>query len=638
MWSLYKDKKELKPLVFSNGKSQEDVVEEVIQTVKKGHKIIFIKGMCGTGKSAIALNLARNLGKTSIVVPIKSLQEQYTKDYTQELYVLNKTKNKKLNIFSIVGRKNFKCKFLQESYTPNQKTIKEKNTKLTDIFQNKSEFKSPEQEQSCDNIHLPCKIEIKEKNISIIRDYIRQNPNVKLTNFSTITDVKRLSIAPICPYYSPIIPEEFEIQKFKDANKITYQGLNNKTFNIYQRKPGCPYYEQYQAYANSDVLIFNSLKYKLETLMDRKPKTELEIIDECDEFLDSFANLEKINLNKLLLSLNFVFAETKKSQEAVQELINISNKIKKQFKESNEIHKIQNTLIEELLKKTLENNDFLSEIEADENNYLYHLDKVAKTFFDFLDETFFSLEKKDNDPVISLVTTNLEKRFKELVEKNKIIIMMSGTIHSEKVLKNIFGLENFKIIEAETQHQGNLIFCKHGYEINCKYTNFQSNKISRKKYLQTFSKTIICAKPPVLVHLTSFSDLPTDFEKQEFNISNLPSQQELIKEQNQDPLGKRILDFKNKKTNILFTTKCTRGMDFPGEICNSIIISRFPYPNISSIFWKILKKTNPEHFMSFYMDKANREFLQRIYRGLRSKNDKIYLLSPDIRVLDFKIK
>jgi len=34
----------------------------------------------------------------------------------------------------------------------------------------------------------------------------------------------------------------------------------------------------------------------------------------------------------------------------------------------------------------------------------------------------------------------------------------------------------------------------------------------------------------------------------------------------------------------------------------------------------------------FYMDKARREFLQRIYRGLRSQEDHIFLLSPDIRV------
>jgi Rad3-related DNA helicase len=87
----------------------------------------------------------------------------------------------------------------------------------------------------------------------------------------------------------------------------------------------------------------------------------------------------------------------------------------------------------------------------------------------------------------------------------------------------------------------------------------------------------------------------------------------------------------------LFTTKCNRGVDFPGSICNSIIISRFPYPNVSSIFWKVLKKTNPQNFMPFYLDKARRELLQRIYRGLRSKKDKVYLLSPDIRVLNFKI-
>ena len=78
-------------------------------------------------------------------------------------------------------------------------------------------------------------------------------------------------------------------------------------------------------------------------------------------------------------------------------------------------------------------------------------------------------------------------------------------------------------------------------------------------------------------------------------------------------------------------------MVFPGELCNSIIISRFPYPNISSLFWKILRETNPNNFMSFYMDKAKREITQKIYRGLRSKNDKVFLLSPDVRVFNHKL-
>ena len=116
MWSLYENEKELKPLVFSNGKSQADIVKEVIEAVEQGYKIIFIRGMCGTGKSAIALNLARKLGRTSIVVPIKSLQEQYKKDYSGETgkkqILLN---GKNLRISSIVGRQNFKCRYLQEN-------------------------------------------------------------------------------------------------------------------------------------------------------------------------------------------------------------------------------------------------------------------------------------------------------------------------------------------------------------------------------------------------------------------------------------------------------------------------------------------------------------------------------------------
>ena len=34
-------------------------------------------------------------------------------------------------------------------------------------------------------------------------------------------------------------------------------------------------------------------------MLGRKPKTDLDIIDECDEFLDSFSSERKININRL---------------------------------------------------------------------------------------------------------------------------------------------------------------------------------------------------------------------------------------------------------------------------------------------------------------------------------------------------
>ncbi|MDP3026095.1 MAG: helicase C-terminal domain-containing protein [Nanoarchaeota archaeon] len=639
MWSLYEDERELKPLIFSNGKSQADIVQEVVDAVKSGFKIIFIRGLCGTGKSAISLNLAKELGKTSIVVPIKSLQEQYIKDYFEKKYVLKD--GKKLKISSIVGRKNFKCKFLEESNRGiDLKTYyTQKNAKLSDVFMGMNQPNISKKDNSCDNNTLPCKIEIKEKNMQIIKDYIKQNPDIKNTNFQSISDVKRMSIAPVCQYWSPIISEDFEANKLGKARKIKYLGLDNKKFVFCQRKPGCGFYDQYEAYADSDVLIFNSMKYKLETLMNRKPATEIEVIDECDEFLDSFANHEKININRVLFNLGMVFSEDEASQKTIEKLIDITNKIRLEYEKNPvELKEIGNTLIGELLEAILENTEFLEKVGLEDSNYLFHLDEVARIFYDLLDETFFSVEKKDKDLIIHLVTPNLAKRFKEIIEKNKVLIMMSGTIHSEAVLKNIFSLEDFKIIEAETHHQGELIKRKNGYEFNCSYASFNSNKSSRENYLKALSKCLECATKPCLVHVTAFSDLPTFSEKKEFALYNLPTKQELMNEQEQDPLSHRVNDFKQKNIDVLFTTRCNRGIDFPGDICNSIVITRFPYPNISGIFWRILKKTNPQHFMSFYMDKARRELLQKIYRGLRSKNDKVELLSPDIRVLNFEMK
>ena len=86
IWSLYNKEKYLEPFVFSNGKSQLDIVKEAIEAIKDGHKVIFIRGICGTGKSAIALNIAKELGRTSIVVPVKPLQKQYEEDYTNKLF------------------------------------------------------------------------------------------------------------------------------------------------------------------------------------------------------------------------------------------------------------------------------------------------------------------------------------------------------------------------------------------------------------------------------------------------------------------------------------------------------------------------------------------------------------------------
>ena len=638
MWSLYKKDKFLEPLVFSNGKSQEDIVKEVLDAIEKGSRVIFIQGVCGTGKSAIALNIARKLGKSAIVVPGKNLQGQYKRDYEEEKYLL-KDNGEKLKISVITGRNNHKCKFLEDNKNAIPKLKKETNAKLSDIFEGKREEidKAIGEDISADNPNIPCKIELKEKNFRKIREYLKQNKKINIKNFDTIKDVKRVSVASICPYWCPVVPQEYELKIFENSEKKTYTGLKNTKFVFYQRKKGCGFYEQFNSFIDSDVIVFNSLKYKLESAINRKPLTEVEIIDECDEFLDSFSNQRNINLDRLQNSLIHVVAFEEKNERKIEEMHEIIGQIKRNKRvmdaiNSGEIIPLKETGVYDLIRIFTDSPEFLQE--ADDESYLFDVEETSKMFEDFLDETYVAFFKKDKNLIAGLVTTNLAKKFKEMAEKNKIIVMMSGTLHSPEILKNVFGISEFKIIEAETQQQGQITVKRTGLEIDCRYENFSSGKFSRERYLQALSECVRIAEKPLLVHVNSFQDIPSEEELGKYNIGNLISRERLKEIQKEDKSGKIIDMFKKGQIDTLFTTKCARGIDFPGEQCKSIIFTKYPNPNVKDAFWKILKQTKPNHYWSFYKDKARRELLQKIYRGLRFKGDHIYLLSPDTRVIE----
>ncbi len=638
-WSLYEKGRFLKPLVFSNNKTQEDVVNEVLSEIKKGEKIIFIKGICGTGKSAIALNLAKKLGKTSIIVPGKNLQAQYKKDYEKNKYVLKKNKEK-LKISVITGRNNHPCKFLQDKKNSIPKITREINSKLYDIFDRKEEEKKKIlKDESADNFFIPCKIEIKEKNWNKLKNYLRENKYIDYTQLNDIKNVKRVSVASICPYWSPVFPSKYEFKGpiFSKAKKHMYYGLEKNEFIFYERKEGCKFYEQFHSFIESDVIIFNALKYKLESAMNRKPFTEVEIIDECDDFLDSFANQKNINLDRLQNSLIHFIGKSESTEKEITELLEIIKHIKKDQTISDalfakEIIPLKKTGVYDLLKIISSSISIFEE--ADDESYLFEINEIARTFEGFMNETYLTLEKRDKNLIVNLVTINLAKKLKEIIEKNKTLVLMSGTLHSKEVLKNIFGLDKFKFIEAEIQQQGNIKIRKTSLEKDFKYSNFSNGNFSRQDYLLALNKCVEIAKRPCLVHVNAFKDLPDKEELKEYNLKNLISREELKEIQLNDLEGEIVSRFKSGNIDVLFSTRVSRGIDFPGEECNSILFTKYPNPNVQDAFWKILYRTKPYHYWAFYKDKARRELWQKVYRGLRFKEDKVEVLSPDLRVLD----
>ena len=644
MWSLFhKEKevegqdvgKELVPKVFTNGKSQADVVKEVVESIRSGNKNIFIHGVCGSGKSAIALNIARELGNASIIVPIKNLQRQYEEDYMNKKFLLKNNKQK-LKIAMITGRNNHKCLYLSENKKEIIETRKvEKNSTLFNIFSKPQETEINKDESS-DSMIIPCKIEIKEKNISTLKKYYSENPERKNNKDLDLKTMRRFAVAPACPYWSPIMNSEKKINL--DCSKKNYKSISGE-HTIYLRKPGCSYYEQFLSYANSDVIIFNSEQYILETALGRKPLTEVEIIDECDEFLDSLSVEGTINLNKLSNELFMLDSSDAREKKVIDSCLSLIREIlvdSRKYIDNEEILEVSKTKVGELIK-TITHSDLFYEIRDDES-YIEHCFEVAKDFFPILENVFVSFSQdKKKETYVKLVTVNLEQMLNTITEKNKAFVFMSGTLHSERVLREIFGIKDFKIVNAETFNQGTITKQKTGLERDFSYDNLSKGKVSREEYLKALDKCVEVAKKPCVVHVSAFQDLPSYEEKQKFNLSNLITSTDLIEQQNNDKEGKLVKDFKKGIYPVLFTTRCNRGIDFPYETCNSVVITKFPYPNIQGLFWRILKKNKPAFFWDFYKDKAHRELLQKIYRSVRAVDDHVFLLSPDLRVLESKV-
>ncbi|MCK5625072.1 hypothetical protein KAI04_04485 [Candidatus Pacearchaeota archaeon] len=603
-WSLYQDEKKLEPLKFKNKKTQEDVVREIVD-LSKNHKVIFLHGTCGSGKSAIALNVARVLGKASIVVPVKALQTQYEEDYITKKHLF-KSNGKKMKIAMITGKSNHDS-IIQPGI-------------------------------SCADPLLPENIKIVDRNRQKILEYVEENPFIENSRNLNIENVRRITIAAANPYWSPIIPSNFELKSLTDSQKKKYKGCNGEDYIFYHRKRGCSYYDQYLSYINSDVVIFNSAKYRAEMSIGRKPLTEVDIIDEADQFLDSFFQQDELNLSRILFSLKNFHTESQKVKDSLEKMIQFIEAEEKNKKalgiDENQIFKISDTKIKPFLQELISNLDLDAEITLDELNYLNRALETAQEFKDSLDSIHLNYRKDEDDNLfIKLVSTDISGKFKDLLNKTKTLVFMSGTLHSEAVIKNIFGIKDYVIVNAEEVNFGSTEIIMTGKEFDCKYSNFTSEKYSRKDYLIALSKCIEKAKMPALIHVHAFKDLPAEKEKKELKIENLMSSEKLKDLQIEDRTGKAISNFKAGLTNSLFSTKCSRGVDFPKEVCNSIVFTKYPNPNVKDIFWKVLQQTHSNYYWEFYRDKAWREFLQRIYRALRSKDDHVLILSPDLRVL-----
>ena len=95
-------------------------------------------------------------------------------------------------------------------------------------------------------------------------------------------------------------------------------------------------------------------------------------------------------------------------------------------------------------------------------------------------------------------------------DKNKAFVLMSGTIHSESALRDIFGINDFEVVDAEIKNQGEIIVKELGMEKDCSYRNLKNGIVSREWYLKALNRIVSESVKPALIHVNAFDDLEID--------------------------------------------------------------------------------------------------------------------------------
>lgn len=680
-------------------------------------KILLYLSVCGSGKSATLLHEIRAMGRGIIVTPFKNLQRQYSEDYFKGNKFVSKRNGKKLSVTVIVGRNNFKCRWLQEQYDLQQKIIDIGNRpENADSFAPVDDdiLKTYHYDQSCANRRLPCTTPLR---------YIGKGRRES-----------RLSVACKCPYWIPTpmpkeiidswakasvtgddIEENFDdssehdIENNSDNEDVIKKPTVNTRLDDIKEKvhcsnieyynsvgwgevgvfirdvgpnihPVCPYYEQFYSYARSDAIVMNSAKWDLETRMGRKPQVDIEIMDEGDYWLDSLtttieiprSSIDKIitgdsNIKKLksdalaLFDMSFRHIKARLDEQSKAKATNINIIDAVNYREA--FQSIL-TLLREYAQET-DDDERIEQKLVDLNTILRYSDRASVSI---------RQGAREETKILKVYIPYPDMLLAELLRSSsKNIIITSGTLHEKPVLNNLFGINaNNYIVSILTgrKDQPGKLKCVRPQEglpvVN--YTSWQSDQFKAYyckvlTYIIDNMKILVDkatgkhggAKILILTPSKKYAnciinrpDVHVDFAKGNPDEENVKINTTLS-----DYVDNVLADVKKIKgedinidgdvlrtdKQIIVSTRMIRGTDLRDDKCRGLIILKWPMSDISDGYNQALKKRFGDNIFWIIMkDKAARDAVQMVSRGLRHDLDWEYFSSPDRTAFDNVIK
>ena len=458
-WKLAgRDGRFLPPLVYSNGKTQEDVVNETLEALDD-HDVVFLVGGVGTGKSAIALHIVDHYGKGIISTPTKVLERQYRDDYNRPggMKLIDPTEGKHLEVNILMGRTNFSCSNPPTSL---------KNRSVHSGYR-----------------VLPC---------------VRRLPE----------GFNRCAFAAECPYWSPVYPPGMcNLLSRRGRNVIEYMSITGKKV-WYQAEEPCPYYDQFIHFTRPGAIIMNSAKWEAETWVGRKPKVSVEIVDEGDEYLDGLCYRTSVTrrLFDRIRREDLVDAET------MEYIIDY-------FEDVLNSHGLEGydgfLQEEENIVKFLE--EFVGMLErAEPSDFVLDIKTKIGFILDYREVAWARTYRSPPSEGVTVFLPSPDITLRELIKRSGKLLFMSATIHQSETLTGIFKLEAPKIVEAETLFPGELhIMVPSGFELpRVTYRNWRVREF-REGYWRFLEAVLDAASRPCLVQVHAFRYLPEKYRPSE---------------------------------------------------------------------------------------------------------------------------
>ena len=196
--------------------------------------------------------------------------------------------------------------------------------------------------------------------------------------------------------------------------------------------------------------------------------------------------------------------------------------------------------------------------------------------------------------------------FSELKKRSGKILLMSATMQTPSIFTSVFKFGSIPLVEAEPHFPGTMNIMYTQESINIQYQNW-ANEAVQKKYFKVLDDIIKVAEKPTLVQVHAMKYVPPDYK---------------------ELLNKGFIN------NVSWSTVTDRGIDLADDKCRSIVITKFPLPNISDIVFRVLRQTlGDQIFWQYMRDMANRDLIQQCGRAIRHKNDWCQVWSPDEQVM-----